>query len=273
MASGSAAPGLAAVTAKVIGSTPSRSERDTPSSRSFASAFPCSEAPAIWPASAGSAVVASTSMREGSTISNSTSRGSTTWPTARSVRAMTPATGATSASRAARLPPMLRSRWARLCASLRAASISLRGTVPSRPSSRCTRCSASWRCAFSSANWACCTPSAYGSAWWRTYASTVPRCTDWPATGRPFGPGSMRPPCTACTRPLALGSITIRPGSSTVAAASDSGASRVRMAMRRCAAFGTLTLPSGRRARLEAFTAAPGASRCSPPGPWAPGAA
>ena len=43
--------------------------------------------------------------------------------------------------------------------------------------------------------------------------------------------------------------------------------------MRRCAALGTLTLPSGRRARPEALAAVPGASRCSPPGPCAPGPA
>ena len=56
----------------------------------------------------------------------------------------------------------------------------------------------------------------------------------------------MRPPWAACTRPLALGSATMRPGSSTVASASATGATIVRTPMRRCAALGTFTLPSGR---------------------------
>jgi len=77
-----------------------------------------------------------------------------------SLEGVTPLIGAVKASRDARLVPMLRSRSARLLASVRAASISLRGTVPSRPSRRCTRCSASCRCALSSASWACCVPSA-----------------------------------------------------------------------------------------------------------------
>jgi len=70
-----------------------------------------------------------------------------------------------------------------------------------------------------------------------------------------------------------LGSAITRPGSSTVAAASDSAASSVRIAMRRCAAFGTLTLPSGKRASPDGLAVAAGASRCSPLGPCAPGAA
>jgi hypothetical protein len=113
-------------------------------------------------------VLASTSTRAGSTTSNSTSRGSTTWPASAAVLAMTPSTGATSASRACRLAPMSRSRAVRLASSASAASISLRGTLPSSERRRCTRWAAVARLACSSLSEDCWLALAKGSAWKRT---------------------------------------------------------------------------------------------------------
>lgn len=80
----------------------------------------------------------------------------------------------------------------------------------------------------------------------------------------------MRPANGAWTRPPAFGSMAVRPFSSIATAWSPNSTLMVRMAIRRCASFGTLTLPSGSRARPPALVA-PATSRCSPFGPCAPG--
>ena len=103
-------------------------------------------------ASAGSKASASMRRRPGSTISNSSSRASTTWPATTWADAITPDTGATSASRVASPPPTAAMRSARLAASLSAASMSLRGTVSANSFSRATRLSASDLAARSSAS-------------------------------------------------------------------------------------------------------------------------
>ena len=77
-------------------------------------------------------------------------------------------------SRAPMPPPTARSRAARLWTSARAASISLRGTVPSSDSSRCNRWLASSRLLRISASWARWLAASIGFALNATCASTSP---------------------------------------------------------------------------------------------------
>lgn len=86
--------------------------------------------------------------------SNTSSRASSTCPATAWAEAITPDTGATSASRPDRPTPTAARRWARLCSSLSAASMSLRGTVSASSVRRSTRRAARSRAARSSACWA-----------------------------------------------------------------------------------------------------------------------
>jgi hypothetical protein len=261
---------LDALTAKVIGSTPSRIARDAPSRRSDTSGRPCSEAPATRAARLASAVAASTSMRAGvhhfeehvARLDDLPNDEVGAGDHAADRRGQGLARGQAGADAALALGQALRLGAGRIDLLARHGAFqafealhALLGELALRPQL---------------GQLGLLRAQGVGLGVVAHIGQHVAALHRLPGDRQPFGPGSMRPPCTACTRPLAFGSMTTRPGSSTVAAASDSGASTVRMAMRRCAILGTLTLPSGSRARPEALTGAPGASRCSPLGPWAP---
>ena len=185
-------------TAKVSGSTPSRSERAAPSKlQASPLARPAAMRPPMLAASAGVGGHGLDQQPRGiDHLEQHVARLDHLARRRTSARAITPTPG--------RSAPRARPGWRRCCArarpgsaaSARAASISLRGTVPSSDSRRCTRCSASCRCARSSASCACWLAQRIGLGVMAHIGQHLARASrPGPATGKPFGPGSMRPPC------------------------------------------------------------------------------
>ena len=250
------------------GIAPSRSVRPAPANCSATLPWVLAiDADAILPTKAASNALASTLKRLGSTISNNTSRASTTWPATTWLEAITPDTGATRASSATKLAPMASERCCKLLTSDFAASISLAGTVPSSCSNLARRFFASSRLLLSSVLCDCWLARSIALVDARTTASTSPLRTAWPKVGRPRGPASMRPAWVGCTLPPALASATTRPVSSTALGREASSTATVRIPNCRCDSLGKNTPPSAWR--LGAFPLAAGtdSSPWSCPGP------
>ena len=219
------------------------------------------------PTRAASNALASMLRRLGSTISNSTSRASTTWPSTTLALEITPDTGASSDSVASTLAPIAAARCCRLATSSRAASMSFCGTVPSSWSSLATRFLASSRLLRSSLVCDCWLARSIALLDARTTASTSPLRTAWPRIGKPRGPASMRPAWVGCTLPPALASATTRPVSSIDLASDASSTATVRMPSCRWDSFGKNTPPSARRLGVLLPAAGAAASPWSCPGP------